>query len=61
MVAAIKWTQAKAADLGIDTTRVSLGTQSAGSIVTCPVPFELVILEAFRHMSDLLCLLCLRR
>jgi len=43
MVAAVKWTHAKAADLGIDTARVSLATQSAGGFVACPAPFELTM------------------
>jgi len=30
-------------DLGVDTARVSLGTQSAGGFVTCPAPFELTM------------------
>merc|ERR1719223_141425 len=43
IVSAIKWSHAKAADLGIDTARVSLAAQSAGGIVACPAPFELTM------------------
>lgn len=43
MVAAVKWTHAKASDLGIDTARVSLAAQSAGGFVACPAPFELTM------------------
>jgi len=43
MVAATKWAHAKAADLGIDVARVSLGAQSAGGFVACPAPFEMAM------------------
>eukprot|EP00928_Gymnodinium_smaydae_P056771 TRINITY_DN400_c0_g1_i1.p1 TRINITY_DN400_c0_g1~~TRINITY_DN400_c0_g1_i1.p1 ORF type:complete len:400 (+),score=69.65 TRINITY_DN400_c0_g1_i1:51-1202(+) len=43
LVAAVKWTHAKATALGVDTSRISLAAQSAGGFVACPAPFELVM------------------